>query len=1169
MIKKILPLITCGFLSLSALAQSDYRLMLSGKPEFPAENTTEFIQSDNPSQEEICQGYYYRYIQFYSVPTEQQKELLEQTGIKLLDYIPRNTFWSAIPLNYNKTQLQQFGIRSVTSRTSEQKLAVNMLGEYPAYAIPAPGKLTVRIQYQKNLSAADVMAWASSFGAILQVTELNQIIEINIQQSDVEKLTQQPWVFFVSLTAPPSVKDDTMGRSLHRSNAINNDLIMGRKYNGNGVAAALADDGFVGPHIDFTGRITNYATGTGQTHGDMTSGILAGAANLNPVYRGMADGVQLYVFDISGYTHILNAVANYDTIKTVVTSTSYSQGCNEYTTDTQFGDQTIHDNGQLEFVFSAGNNNGANCGYGAGGSWGNITGGYKQGKNVIAVANLDAMEVIDPSSSIGPASDGRIKPDIASNGRDQMSTDEGNTYQVGGGTSAACPGIAGITTQLIQAYKELYTDTVAPTALIKACLLNSAEDIGNPGPDFKYGWGRVNALRAVKTLEDNHFIHGSISQGDSLTFSVNVPVDVKDFRVMVYWHDQGGSPAASTYLVNDIDMTVTDPTAAVWTPWVLDATPNTTALNTPAVRGVDHLNNMEQVTLADPDAGSYTISLKGFAIPQGPQEFYIVYEYRMDDITVTYPLGREGFVPGETEVLRWDALKGLGGFTLEYSTDNGATWNNIGNVSQNTLQYQWTVPSTITSEAHVRVTRGTVSGMNTEPFSIIGVPQNLHVVYGCVDSIKIAWNAVTGAAWYEVSLLGNMYMDSVGTSNTTDYVFTNLSSSNSYWFSVRAVFPDGNKGRRAIAVNKSPGIINCPNIPPLVAFSSNFSSGCVGKTFQFTDLSSSAPSSWNWSFNPNTVTFVNGTSASSQNPQVQFNATGMYDVTLIAANGIGADTTTVASMINIIPAQQPPVTEDFQTAGFPPQYWSIDSSNTSYTWTKSGNITGIYGTSTNAAFVNNYSYNGYGAEDGLITYSVSLSNAASATLTFDVAYAPYSIPGYSDTLRVDISTDCGNTFQTTGYFKGGLDLSTTGGTLNTSFYPSSATQWRRDTILLNNYLGDDVVIKFVNINGYGNRLYIDNVNIDMTTGVNNLQTASDNISIIPNPSNGIFRIQTPQGHGSYQVEVFDLSGKLVMKDIIAANQNEKLIDLRNFSDGVYTLKMTGVAQTKTFRLIKN
>lgn len=63
--------------------------------------------------------------------------------------------------------------------------------------------------------------------------------------------------------------------------------------------------------------------------------------------------------------------------------------------------------------------------------WGNITGGYKQGKNVMAVANLDALEIIDNTSSHGPAEDGRIKPDISANGKDQMSTDENNTYQVG------------------------------------------------------------------------------------------------------------------------------------------------------------------------------------------------------------------------------------------------------------------------------------------------------------------------------------------------------------------------------------------------------------------------------------------------------------------------------------------------------------------------------------------------------------------------------------------------------------------------------------------------------------------------------------------------------------------------------------------------------------------
>ena len=72
-----------------------------------------------------------------------------------------------------------------------------------------------------------------------------------------------------------------------------------------------------------------------------------------------------------------------------------------------------------------------------------------------------------------------------------MSTDENNTYQVGGGTSAACPGIAEFVLSCIR-HTENWTGNPNPESpLIKAVLLNSAEDIGNPGPDFTYGWGRV------------------------------------------------------------------------------------------------------------------------------------------------------------------------------------------------------------------------------------------------------------------------------------------------------------------------------------------------------------------------------------------------------------------------------------------------------------------------------------------------------------------------------------------------------------------------------------------------------------------------------------------------------------------------------------------------------
>jgi Bacterial pre-peptidase C-terminal domain./Subtilase family. len=431
----------------------------------------------------------------------------------------------------------------------------------------------------------------------------------------------------------------------------------------------------------------------------MTGGILAGAGNLNPTMAGMATGTQLHVFDITNYPQIVNAVTNNATLGTTVSSTSYSQGCNEYNTTTQFGDQTTRDNPQLIFVFSAGNNASADCNYGAGAGWGNITGGYKVGKNVIAVANLDALEVRDNSSSRGPAPDGRIKPDISANGRDQNSTDANNTYQIGGGTSAACPGIAGIALQLTQAYKELNSAANAPTALIKACLLNSAEDIGNPGPDFTYGYGRVNALRALQTIEDNRYLSASVSQGNTNTHSITVPANVAELRVMVYWHDEGGTPLASVSLVNDLDVTVTDPSSTVWQPWVLDHTPNVAALTSNATRGPDHLNNMEQITIPNPPAGTYTVTVDGFAVPAGPQEYYLVYEFRYDEIKVLYPMGGEGFVPGQQELIRWDGLRGIGNFNIQYSTNGGTTWTPIANnVSSTTQHYNWTVPSVVTGQ---------------------------------------------------------------------------------------------------------------------------------------------------------------------------------------------------------------------------------------------------------------------------------------------------------------------------------------------------------------------------------------------------------------------------------------------------------------------------------------
>src|SRR5690606_24595036 len=181
-------------------------------------------------------------------------------------------------------------------------------------------------------------------------------------------------------------------------------------------------------------------------------------------------------------------------------------------------------------VFSAGNAGTSNFGYGAGPGWGNITGGHKQAKNCMTVGNLTYQDGLANSSSRGPAYDGRIKPDICAVGTSVWSTINPNTYASYTGTSMACPGVAGTLAQLYQGYKLTHSGNTPPSALIKASVLNTGDDLGNPGPDFKFGWGRINARRAYSILSNNQFFIDSVANTQNKTHNINVPPGTAEIR---------------------------------------------------------------------------------------------------------------------------------------------------------------------------------------------------------------------------------------------------------------------------------------------------------------------------------------------------------------------------------------------------------------------------------------------------------------------------------------------------------------------------------------------------------------------------------------------------------------------------------------------------------------
>ncbi|MCB0640809.1 MAG: S8 family serine peptidase, partial [Phaeodactylibacter sp.] len=540
-------------LSLFAQDSSTFDLLLQAENLQMPENIRDFNKTASVKKNEEIENRFYRLLQFYKLPSKAEHERIRKSGIELLDYVPNKTYIASIPTSIDGETLLNLNVRSILEIPEYFKSGPNLELSPSGTWADSPETVEVHFKYYADIKPEAINAYCQADKMeILQSNGYNNFILARVHKDQVFELARLPYISFVDLAPEPGEPEDTPGRSLHRANAIDTDYAGGRKYTGAGVAVLTRDDGDVGPHIDFQGRLYQNDN-PGGPHGDGVSGIFAGAGNLNPAFRGMASGADLYVIDYEP-SFLDNTMNLHYNSGVLVTNSSYSNGCNTgYTLPAATVDQQIFQNPTLIHVFAAGNANPNNCGYGAGNQWGNITGGHKQGKNVIAAANIYNNGTLVSSSSHGPAYDGRIKPDIAANGAEHISTLPNNLYWPFGGTSGASPGIAGITAMLHEAYAQYHASETAESALLKAILLNTANDMGNPGPDFHFGWGNVNALRAVRTIEEDRLLSDIIDQGELQVHTLNIPDNVAYARIMLYWTDRPALPGVATALINDLD----------------------------------------------------------------------------------------------------------------------------------------------------------------------------------------------------------------------------------------------------------------------------------------------------------------------------------------------------------------------------------------------------------------------------------------------------------------------------------------------------------------------------------------------------------------------------------------------------------------------------------------
>jgi hypothetical protein len=699
--------------------------------------------------------------------------------------------------------------------------------------------------YFGQFSREEVSAALQSAGATVVRTKLqpDHVLFFLAVPSAVQKIAALP---FISFLGPQPMKSQAVNynnRAAHGLDALS--APSGRNLQGDAVFVGIGDNSDPYTHVDFTGRLIDRYPAVIAAHGTHTSGTVGGAGILDPRYAGMAPHVNIisqYFTDI--LTNTPTYIQDYDMVLTNNSYTNYDPGCandGEYDFLAYYTDAQLSTYPTLLHDFAAGNDGGFTCSP-LPHQFGTIKSGFQCSKNVLTVGNLDNSNyTINPTSSCGPVNDGRLKPEIVAGGTLITSTTPGNTYGVMSGTSMATPTVTGTMALLVQRYRQLFGGD-PPSALLKALACNTATDLGNPGPDYTFGFGSLNARAAIEALEGGRYALGALANGATRTYTLNVPSGQQQVRIMLYWPDYPAAPFSAAALVNDLDLTVTSPDATIHLPLVLN--PNPAHVNDPAVEGADHLNNIEQVVINNPPAGSYSIKLKGNNVPMGPQNYVLTFQVIQPSVTVEYPFGNETWVPGQAENIRWSAYGGdPNTFTIEYSADNGASWTTISNSVPSTSRiYAWTAPAVATNQGRIRVTRN-VAGLfdvSDFPFTVLGQP----VVSGsnpCQGYAQLSWAAVTSATSYDVMELQGSAMQKIANTTSTSFLLGNLNRDSTYWLAVRAV-NGATPGRRSVAVNITPSGGSCA----LSALDNDLTvdssvAPLTGRLFTSTQLGSSTP----------------------------------------------------------------------------------------------------------------------------------------------------------------------------------------------------------------------------------------------------------------------------------------------------------------------------------------
>ena len=614
-------------------------------------------------------------VQLDFIPRQAAKDEFARQGLKLLDYLPDYAWIAAVDAGAAPGLLNLPGVVWAGGFQVNDKLdAAVRENRWSSFNTLADGRVAVYVMLHADEAIETGRGLAANHGGTVVSTAVGaNLLVVELPPANILALAAEEAVQWIEPAAPILGPANDGIRT-----QIGVNTVQAAPYNldGTGVDVLVYDSGNADAHTDFGGRLVSAGDDTIQEHSTHVAGTIGGsgansaAMGGSPLqWRGMAPNVDLLSYG-TGWTSgvifyedvgdieadfaaaqnlgadISNASVGSNLYKNYLGDPNRCTWMGNYGASDVLIDQIVRGGNavvgvgdKIIAVWAAGNerNSASSCSD----TYNSIAppGAAKNPIHVGAVnTNNDSMTTF---SSWGPTDDGRIKPTVVSGGCQSTgdggitSTDDdveneirpgeprANDYTTMCGTSMSSPSVTGSVALMLQAYRQAYNTSgnFWPSSA-KALLIQTATDLGNVGPDYQYGFGRVNIQLAVDLINRKGLVQTNVAHAGWKYYSVVVASSASPLRVSLAWDDRESTLNANPTLINNLDLELVSPGGAVWRPWILN--PASPATN--ATRGSDSINNQEQVEVTSPEVGTWLVKVRGTNVPQGPQEFSLACE---------------------------------------------------------------------------------------------------------------------------------------------------------------------------------------------------------------------------------------------------------------------------------------------------------------------------------------------------------------------------------------------------------------------------------------------------------------------------------------------------------------------------------------------------------------